>query len=219
MQVGVSGVGSGSGLGNGVRKARVPMCHVEALTMDALETGVKFEEGETVLNALKKTHAWLKRARTAMSRHTGVTLAVFKYLTRDLMHSCVCVWECNGIVGVSPPRNLIRDAESVPVDLWSHVREIRRMLGRARVRRVCFWPQPASFVTCAGELRRRCGWKPCEKCSPRRHKLGHAVAWAPLKASALTPRNQRWMMWRNCLKTRSCAGYPLVLMRSACHVC
>lgn len=125
----MNGVGSGSGLGNGVRRARVPLCHVESLTMDALETGVKFEEGETVLNALRKTHVWLKRARTAMSRHTGVTLAVFRWQINAVIDGCsVKVLICGCC-----DRNLIRDAESVPVDLWSHVRDIRRMLGRARV--------------------------------------------------------------------------------------
>jgi hypothetical protein len=31
-------------------------------------------------------------------------------------------------------RNLVRDAEAIPVDLWSHVKDIRGMLSRAKVR-------------------------------------------------------------------------------------
>jgi hypothetical protein len=49
---------------------------------------------------------------------------------------CVCVCVC---VCVSPScelwcRGLLRDAESIPVDLWSHMKDIRAVLHKAKVR-------------------------------------------------------------------------------------
>ena len=39
-----------------------------------------------------------------------------------------------GRVPLAIHRNLVRDAEAIPVDLWSHVKDIRGMLSRAKVR-------------------------------------------------------------------------------------
>ena len=76
--VNVDGVGSGGALANAPKRSRVPLCHVEALSLDSLETGIRFEESDTVMTAVRKAHGWIKRAKAAMSRQSGMTLNVFK---------------------------------------------------------------------------------------------------------------------------------------------
>ena len=140
VQVNVPGTGSKNHVGTSKRRARVPLCHVESLARDTMETGMaphpahaartfvrvrfgtclfglqvaaasalprdysatrpraaptlpplnflgvcvllpsglKFAEGEMVKEQLQRAMGWVKRAKCAMERSSGVTLNVFK---------------------------------------------------------------------------------------------------------------------------------------------
>jgi hypothetical protein len=101
--MGVGGVGSGGAIGIAGKKSRVPLCTLQALAKDVLESGVVtharlshiglcadcgrapvcvagvvFEEGVTVLTTLDDAMAWILRARNAMERSSTVSIQVFK---------------------------------------------------------------------------------------------------------------------------------------------